>query len=277
MAISISSHAGTTQALAKLHENAKETQSALAKLSSGKRVNSAQDDAAALAIAVSLTAQQTSLDQDARNAGDAVDLTTTADVALGGTSDILARLRELAMESGSGVLDTTQRLDIQNESDALRAELDRIAASTEVNGTPLLSGRASLTYQVGAQNVAANDEIAITTGDASSAALGVGTLSLAPPAGAATALDSIDAAMQNLSSTRATLGAQANRASSAGRLATQMSINLAGASSSLIDADVATEASHLSSSLILGNVSVAVLLQANQSHQTALKLLNPGR
>ncbi len=274
MAISISSHVGTTQALAKLHETAKETQSALAKLSSGKRVNSAQDDAAALAIAVSLTAQQTSLDQGARNAGDAVDLTTTADVALGGTTDILARLRELAMESGSGVLDTTQRLDIQNESDALRAELDRIAASTEVNGTPLLSGRASLTYQVGAQNVAANDQIAITTGDASSAALGLGGLSLATPASAASALDSIDAAMQNVSSTRATLGAQANRASSAGRLATQMSINLASASSSLIDADVATEASHLSSSLILGNASVAVLLQANQSHQTALKLLN---
>src|SRR3954471_10509369 len=102
MSISISSNVGSVQAQKSLLANTKETQSTLAKLSSGKRVNHAQDDAAALAIAVSLTAQRASFDQGVRNAGDALDLTGTADAALNATTDILSRMRELAMASGSG-------------------------------------------------------------------------------------------------------------------------------------------------------------------------------
>ena len=96
---SISSNIGSTQAQRSLLGNTKETQSTLARLSSGKRVNSAQDDAAALAIAVGLTAQQTSLDQAVRNAGDATDVVNTANVALGDTTDILSRMRELTIAS----------------------------------------------------------------------------------------------------------------------------------------------------------------------------------
>jgi flagellin len=276
MSISISSNVGSLQAQKSVLANIKETHSALSRLSSGKRVNSAQDDAAALAIAVSLTAQQTSLDQAVRNAGDAIDLTNTVDVALSSSTDILSRMRELAMEAGSGALDVAQRGDIQRESDALRAELDRIANSTEFNGTPLLSARASLTYQVGAGNVAANDRLAVTTGDATAASLGVGGVNLATQATAASSLDGIDAALQAVSSTRSTVGAQANRASSTARLASQMSINLAAAGSSLVDADIATEASNLSRDLILGNAGVSVLLQANQQPQAALRLLGAG-
>jgi flagellin len=276
MSISISSNVGSLQAQKSLHANNKETQSALSKLSSGKRVNSAQDDAAALAIAVSLTAQKSSLDQAARNAGDAVDLSNTADVALSSTTDILSRLRELAMASGSGALDAAQRGDIQGETDSLQAELDRGARAAEFNGTPLLSGGAPQTYQVGAGNVAANDRLTISPANATAASLGLGTLDLSTQAGAAGALDSIDAALQAVSSARATLGTQATRASSAAGVARQASINLASARSSLIDADVATEASNLSRGLILSNASASVLVQANQHPKAALRLLGAG-
>ena len=276
MSISISSNVGSLQAQRSLHANNKETQSALAKLSSGKRVNNAQDDAAALAIAVSLTAQQTSFDQAARNAGDALDLSDTADVALSSSTDILTRMRELAMEAGSGALDSAQRGDIQAETDSLQAELDRVAHATELNGTPLLGGRSALTYQVGAGNVAGNDRLTISTADATSASLGLGGVSLATQPAAASALDRIDGALQAVSSTRATLGTQATRAASAARVATQTSINLASARSSLTDADVATEASNLSSSLILGNAAASVLVQANQHPKAALRLLGAG-
>jgi flagellin len=273
--LSISGNIGSTQARKSVLDNAKETQATLAKLSSGKRVNSAQDDAAALAIAVGLTAQQTSLDQAVRNAGDAGDVVNTADAALSNTTDILSRLRELSIASGSGALNPIQRGDIQNEIDSLQTELDRVANSTEFNGTPLLSGRVSLTYQVGSGNVAANDRLTVDTTDATAAGLGLGQIGLPPPANPASSLDSIDAALQAVSSARATFGTQATRASSAAQLAAQQSINLTRARSSLTDADVATETSNLSRDVILGDAAASVLVQANQNPQAALRLLSP--
>ncbi len=276
MAISISSNVESSSAVHSLLGNQKQTQSTLAKLSSGKGVNSAQDDAAALAIAVSMVSQETSLNQAVDNAGDAADVANTADVALDDTTDILTRMRELTIEAGSGALDVTARGDIQNEIDTLKAELDRIAGSTEFNGNPLLSARATQTYQVGANNVAANDRLDITTPDATAAALGVSSLNVSNVAGAASSLDAIDGALQAASSSRAALGTQATRAAFAEWLARQSAINLAAASSSLVDADVATESSNLSRELILGNTSASVLVQANQHPQAALRLLSPG-
>ena len=273
MAVSISSNVGSLQAQTGILANHKETQSALAKLSSGKRVNSAQDDATALAIAASLTAQQTSVNQAIRNVGDAVDLSTIADLVLHNTTDILARIRELTIQAGSAALDTTQRGDVQNEIAALQSELDRLANSTEFNGTPLLSARAAQTYQVGSGNVPANDRLAVTTADATSAGLGLGQLSVASQASAASSLDAIDTAQNAALSTRTTLGAQARRAALAEWLDRESSVNLTSARGRLIDTDVATESSHLSSSLILGNATASVLVQANQRPQAALRLL----
>ena len=275
MAISINSNVESLGAVHRLLANQKQTQSTLAKLSSGKRVNGAQDDAAALAIAVSMLSQQTSLNQAVDNAGDAADAVSMADVALNDSTDILTRMRELTIEAGSGALDVTARGDIQNEIDALKAELDRIAGSTEFNGTALLNARATQTYQVGANNVAANDRLNVTTPDATAAALGVSSLDVSNVSSAATSLDAIDGALQTASSSRAALGTQAARAAFAAWLARESVINLAAASSSLIDANVATESSNLSRDLILGNTSASVLVQANQHPQAALRLLSP--
>jgi flagellin len=274
MAISISSNVGSLQAQKSIFASNEETKSTLAKLASGKRVNNAQDDSAALAIAVSLTAQQTSLNQAVRNAGDAQDVINTADVALTDTTDILTRVRELTIQAGSGALDTTARGDVQNEIDNLKAELDRVANSTEFNGTPLLAGRVAQTYQVGANNVAANDQLRITTADATAATLGVASLNVTSQSSAASSLDAIDGGLQSALSSRSSLGAQAQRAAFAEWLARGYSVNLASARSSLTDTDVATESSNLSRNLILGNTSASVLVQANQNPKAALRLLS---
>ncbi len=276
MSISINSSSGSLFAQKSLLGTESATQKTLSHLSSGKKINSAQDNAANLAIAVQMVSQLGSSNQDVNNAGDALDIANTADAALDNTTDILSRLDELAMQAGDGALNASDRGDIQDETDALTAQLDSIAGGTEFNGTPLLSGNANLAFQVGTGNVAANDRLTLTTGDASAAALGLSGLKVLTAASASSALDSISSAMQAASSLRSTLGAQANRASSAATQAQQTSLSLAAASSGIRDADIAAEASDLSSEMIQSRAGVAVLAQANQNRQTALRLLSPG-
>jgi flagellin len=276
MSISINGNQGSLRAQKSLLSTENATQKTLSHLSSGKKITSAQDNAANLAIAVQMAAQLGSSNQDVRNAGDALDIANTADAALNNTTDILSRLDELAMQSGDGALNASDRADIQDEANALTAQLNSIAGGTELNGTPLLSGNANLTFQVGTGNVAANDRLTLTTGDASAGALGVSGLNLSTPASASSARGSIDSAIQAASSLRSTLGAQANRASSAAGQAQQTSLSLAAAHSSIMDADIASEASDLSSEMILGKAGAAVLAQANQNQHTALRLLSGG-
>jgi flagellin len=274
MSISINNTSSSLFAQKSLLSTESATQKTLGHLSSGKKINNAGENAANLAIAVQMAAQLGSSNQDVSNAGDALDIANTADAALSNTTDILSRLDELAMESGDGALNASDRADIQNEADALTAQLNSIAGGTEFNGTPLLNGNANLTFQVGTGNVPGNDRLTLNTGDASAAALGVSGLNLSTPSSAASALDSIDSAIQAASSLRSTLGAQANRATSAASQAQQTSLSLAAAHSSIMDADIASEASDLSSEMILGQAGAAVLAQANQNHASALRLLS---
>ncbi len=276
MSISINSSQSSLFAQRSLLSTENATQKTLSHLSSGKKINSAADNAANLAIAVQMSAQLGSSNQDVSNAGDALDIADTADAALGNTTDILSRLDALAMESGDGALNASDRADIQDEASGLTAQLNSIAGGTEFNGTPLLSGNANLTFQVGTGNVPASDRLTLTTGNASAAALGVSSLDLSTPSGAANALDSIGSAMQAASSLRSTLGAQANRASSAASQAQQTSLSLSASKSNIMDADIASEASDLSSEMILGQAGAAVLAQANQNQQSALRLLAAG-
>jgi len=273
MGISVGSNVGSLQAQSGIFASHKETQSALARLSSGKRVNGPQDDAAALAIAASLTARKASSNQAVRNAGDLVDIARIADLALSNTTEILSRIRELTIQAGSGSLDVTERGDVQNEIAVLQAELDRLASSSELNGTALLSARAVQTYQVGSGNVPASDRLTLTTADASSAGLGLGQVSVASQASAASSLDAIDGAQNAASATRTSFGAQARRAALAEWLGRESSVNLASARGRLVDADVATESSNLSRGIILGQATASVLVQANQHPQAALRLL----
>jgi flagellin len=248
--------------------------SSLSKLSSGFRITKAGDDAAGLGISSNLGAQIGSYDQASRNAQDGISLVQTGEGALNQTTNILTRLRELAMQSASDGVGNTERGYIQNEVASLTSEIDRIGNGTEYNGTTLLDGTATtLTFQVGIRNNANNDRITVTTISATAGALGVSGLSLSSQATAQTALATIDTAIQRVSAARATFGAVGNRLQTVSQTIATASENLSAANSRIRDVDVAEETSTMSRSQILMQAGVSVLAQANQLPQLALKLL----
>jgi flagellin len=273
MGMSIRTNVSALDAQKNLMGTENDLNNSLAKLSSGFRITKAADDAAGLAIAVNLGAQISSYNQAVRNANDALNVVQTADSSLNETQNILTRLRELASQSASSGVSNTERGYIQNEVDGLISEVDRIANATEYNGVSLLNSAAALTFQVGIRNVAANDQIVVTTASATATTLGINTLSLSSLTGAQQALGSIDSALQSVSSTRATLGAQANRFDKVINVATTASVSLSSAKSRIMDVDVAEETSNMSRTQILMQAGVSVLSQANQLPQVALKLL----
>jgi flagellin len=252
--------------------------SSLSRLSSGYRITKAGDDAAGLGISVNLEAQIRSYNQAARNAQDGISVIQTAEGALNEVSNIVTRLRELAMESASAGVSNTERTYIQKESDALKTEINRIAAATEYNGQALLNSAGNvLTFQIGIRNIASNDRISVTTVDVTLSALGAGgsfsALSLSTQASSQSALALIDAALQVISGARANLGAAGNRLTNVISQIQSASENLSAANSRIRDVDVADESSRLSRSQILMQAGISVLAQANQVPQLALKLL----
>jgi len=273
MAMSIKTNISSLEAQRNLSGTELDLNSSLSKLSSGFRITKAQDDAAGLAISVNLGSQIRSFAQAVRNANDALNVIQTAESSLNESQNILTRLRELASQSASSGISNTERGYIQNEVNALVSEIDRIANATEYNGVALINSSIALTFQVGIRNVAANDQITVTTANATAGALGVNTLSLSSLTGAQGALSTIDTAMQSVSSVRATMGAQANRMEKVINTATQASVSLSAAQSRIRDVNVAEESSNLSRQQILLQAGVSVLAQANQVPQAALKLL----
>ncbi len=273
MGMSIKTNVSALDAQKNLMGTELDLNNSLAKLSSGFRITKAADDAAGLAISVNLGAQIKSYNQAVKNGNDALNVVQTADSSLNETQNILTRLRELGSQSASSGVSNTERGYIQNEVNGLVSEIDRIANATEYNGVSLINSAAALTFQVGIRNVAANDQIVVTTASATSSSLGVNALSLSTLTGAQQALGTIDTALQSVSSTRATLGAQANRFEKVINVATQASVSLSAAQSRIRDVDVAEETSNMSRTQILMQAGVSVLAQANQMPQVALKLL----
>jgi len=248
--------------------------SSMAKLSSGYRITKAGDDAAGLAISSNLSAQIRSYGQAARNASDGQSLIQTAEAALNETTSILTRLRELAMQSASSNIGDTERGFVQTEVSALTTEIDRIANDTEFNGQKLLDGSATtLTFQVGIRNNAANDQVSFTTISATAGNLGVSGLSLSSQTSSQTALDTIDTAIESVSTARASLGAAGNRLASVTSTIRTAAESLSAANSGIRDVNVAEETSNMSKAQILMQAGVSVLAQANQMPQLALKLL----
>ncbi len=273
MGMSIRTNVSSLEAQKNLMNTENGLNSSLAKLSSGFRITKAQDDAAGLAISVNLGAQIRSYGQAIRNANDALNVIQTAESSLNESQNILTRLRELASQAASSGIGNTERGYIQNEVTALTSEIDRIANATEYNGVSLINASVALTFQVGIRNVAVNDQITVTTADASASALAINGLSLTTLTAAQGALSIIDAAMQTISSVRATMGAQANRMETVINTATTESVSLSAAQSRIRDVNVAEETSNLSRQQILMQAGVSVLAQANQIPQAALKLI----
>jgi flagellin len=274
MGMSIRTNVSSLNAQKNLQQTESMLDSSLAKLSSGFRITKAGDDAAGLGISSNLGAQIRSYNQAARNASDAISLIQTAEGALNESTNILTRLRELAMQSASSGVGNTERNFIQNEVDALTAELDRVANGSEFNGTKLLDGNIStLTFQVGIRNVSANDRISVSTVSATAGALSVSGLSLSTLALATSALSTIDTAIERVSAARAILGAAGNRFNTVTATIRTASENIAAANSRIRDVDVAEETSALARAQILVQAGVSVLAQANQIPSVALKLI----
>lgn len=243
---------------------------AMDRLSSGKRINSAKDDAAGLAISTRMDAKVRGLSQAIRNSNDGISLAQTAEGALQETSNILVRMRELAVQAANGTSSASDRTALQAEATQLLAQIDDIATRTDFNGTVLLDGSANLDIQTG---VDSGQIVNITIGDMQAAALGVAAVDISTAAGASTALGLLDTAVNTVASSRADLGAVQNRLELNVNNLTSTVTNLAEAKSRIADADYSAELTKLASSQILAQASTAMLAQANQSQQGVLNLL----
>jgi len=273
MSLSIRTNVSSLNAQRNMSATQTQLDSSLARLSSGYRITKAGDDAAGLGISTNLEAQIRSYGQAVRNANDGLSLIQAAEAGLNQSANILTRLRELAMQSASDGVGSTERGYIQTEATQLVAELDRVAATAEYNGTSLLTATAAtLSFQVGIR-ATANDKIDFVTVNGTSAGLSVGGLSFTTKAGATAALAAIDTGLERVSTARASIGAAGNRFAETIASIQSMSEALSAANSRIRDVDVAEETSKLSRAQILAQAGVSVLAQANQMPQMALKLL----
>ena len=248
--------------------------SAMERLATGKRINSAKDDAAGLAIASTMTAQVRGMSQAIRNANDGISLAQTAEGALGEVTNMLQRVRELAVQSKSGTYSATDRNNLQTEVDQLQAQISSVLSNTTFNGVSLFSTTSgtdvTVTIQAGAE---AADTVDLTiTGidgtDLTSTALDVTTTTLA-----GTTIDNVDSALDSVNTTRASLGAGMSRLESAVTNLTNNITNLSEARSRIEDADYSSETTAMAKAQILSQASTAMIAQANQSAQNVLSLL----
>ncbi|MBB3586463.1 MULTISPECIES: flagellin [Sphingomonas] len=248
---------------------------AMERLSTGKRINSAKDDAAGLAISTSMTAQVRGMNQGIRNANDGISMAQTAEGALDEVTNMLQRVRELAVQSSSGTYSAEDKTNIQAEVTALTAQITSTLANTEFNGNKLFDGTTGaagvVTIQAGAN---AADKVSLTltkltdnTTITAATALNLGT------ATDNSAIATVDAALDTITTARAGLGAGQNQLQSAVNNLTSNSTNLSDAKSRIEDADFSAETTALAKAQILSQASTAMLSQANQSQQGVLKLL----
>jgi len=240
------------------------------RLSSGLRIATAADDAAGLGISERMRAQVRSLHQAGRNANDGISLVQTAEGTLNELNGNLIRMRELAIQSSNGTLNSGDRAVLDVEFQALVSEIDRVAAQATFNGVNLLDGSTStLNFQVGTES---GEMIAVTLEDLSAATLGIGT-DVLDATNAQAALDLIDTAVDQVSNLRGDLGAAQNRLTSTVRSIANAAENLTAAESRIRDVDVAAETADLTRNSILQQAAVSVLAQANVQPQIALSLL----
>ncbi|PKP97057.1 MAG: flagellin FliC [Alphaproteobacteria bacterium HGW-Alphaproteobacteria-13] len=284
---------------------------AMERLSSGKRINSAKDDAAGLGIATRMNANIRGMNQAIRNANDGISLVQTAESAMGSVSNILVRMRELAMQAATDTLETSDRAAIQAEVAALTSQIGDITGQTTFNGKSLLSGgTVEISPEVGTPadpgtggdpldpgyvaptpaspdyapavtgstfniqtGLNSGEAVAINVGNLDATSLGVNALDFTDPADAAAALATLDAAINTVATGRANLGAQQARLEASVDNLTSSVTNLTESKSRIEDADFSAESTNLAAASILAQASTAMLAQANQSQQGVMNLL----
>lgn len=277
MSIPIKSRNSSTLASVRSSSQAKERmEKTLEKLSSGKRINRAGDDAAGLAIAQKMGDMIKALEQGMENAHDGLSLVQTADGGMDQTSDHLGRMRELAMTAANGTLSPDQRDAVQAEFSALKDEVSRIAGSTEFNGQKLLDGSAGELDIALADSGSDTNAIAVDLSvnmDASSLGLASSRVDGGDPTNALAAMRDVDAALAQVSSRRAELGAVSHRLESATRNMGVAMENTYASRSRVMDTDYAVEMASLARDQVLASAGTAVQAQARGLAATALNLL----
>jgi len=280
MALTVATNTGALMAQAAASSVNKEMEVSMERLSTGKRINGASDDAAGVAIASRLSSEVRGTNQAIRNAMDAQSMIDTAEGAHNEIENILQRMRELAVQAANDTNDTNDRNALKTEFDELVVEIDRIADVTTWAGQNLLTGSGgttssgSFSFQIGSGTTSANQlSITIASLATSGSTLSVNSLTLASMTSATSAITAIDSAITALNSQRASLGSYSNRLDHTVNNLTNISNNLAAGLGRIEDADFAAETTSLAKSQILQQASTAMLAQANASKQNVLSLL----
>lgn len=286
----VNTNVGASIAQNALTRNERDMNTAMERLSTGSRINSAKDDAAGLAISSRMTSQIRGLEVGIRNANDAISMLQTADGAMIEVTNMLQRMRELALQSSNGTTTEADRNYLNAEYANLISEMERIAQNTQWNGRSILQGDANaagdptVSFQVGAnggQTVAVNfgdiSQSGGTTFQAFSAAAATAAISAQTTASAITtgtaAVTAIDSAITAVNSQRATFGAAVNQLTYAIDNLASVKVNAEASRSRVLDADYAKETSELARTQIISQAGTAMLAQANQLPQTVLSLL----
>jgi len=275
-----------------LVRNERQMNTAMERLSTGQRINSASDDAAGLAISSRMTSQIRGLETGIRNANDAISMINTADGALIEITNMLQRMRELALQAGTGTTTSADRDYLNQEYKNLAVEIERIAQNTQWNGKSILEGTANgssstVKFQVGANG---GQTVAVNFGNVSQDGGSGGTIFSSFEASAATsqiaagtsasgittaaaALTKIDSAITVVNSQRATFGAAMNQLTYAVDNLSNVKVNAEASRSRVLDTDYAKETSELARTQIIQQAGTAMLAQANQLPQTVLSLI----
>jgi flagellin len=251
-----------------LNKTNSELSTALQRLSSGLRVNSAKDDAAGLAVAEGLQSSIRGNEVAIRNANDGISIGQTAEGALGQISDNLQRMREIAVQAANAGVDGSL---LQDEVTQLQEEIARIVDSTEFNGTQLLNTSTTLTFQIGSDNIATH-QLAVNTTSLTSLSTYT-SASVASQTAAQSLIATIDTDLSTVTSARATFGAVQNRFEAVVSNLSNYNENLTAANSRIMDADFAAETAALSRAQILQQAGIGMLAQANAAPQNVLGLL----
>ncbi|MBF0470528.1 MAG: flagellin FliC [Gammaproteobacteria bacterium] len=243
-------------------------QTSLQRLASGLRINSAKDDAAGLSISEGLTKQIRGYNQATRNASDAISMLQTAEGGLQEISNMLQRVRELAVQSANGNYTSAQRTDLNTEVSQLTTEIDRVAGKLTFNGTKVIGSTGTVNFQVGTDS---GDTVTVNLTNASNvhAAAAIDTV-----ANANSAILKMDTAISTISTQRGKLGAAMNRMESVVRTNETAVENLSASRSRITDADFAAETANLTRTQILQQAGSAMLAQANSLPQNVLSLLS---
>jgi flagellin len=282
----VNTNIGASVAQAALVKNERALNSAMEQLSTGKRINAAGDDASGLAISARMTSQIKGLETSIRNANDAISMVDTAEGALDEITEMLQRIRELAVQSGTGTTSADDRTYMDAELNQLRSEIERISQNTEWNGTAILKGdvgaSGTVTFQVGVDGGSTNT-LAVAFGDMTTsgtmaslngAAVGLnGTTSASGLTLAGSVLTIVDVAIAGVSNQRATFGATSNRLTHAVDNLTNIKTNAEASRSRILDTDYAAATSELARTQIIQQAGTAMLAQANQMPQSVLALL----